>query len=91
MGMSLALNYILPGYEANSDFAHDPPYGEVMQTAQASVCEACKANGVVFYSTMRPHDWREVYAMGGRMSSSTPRTGEFLDELRQMAGRTMPV
>jgi 4-hydroxy-2-oxoheptanedioate aldolase len=91
MGMSLAPNYILPGYEANPDFAHDPPYGPEMQTAQVNVCAACKANGVVFYSTMRPHDWREVYAMGARMSSSTPRTGEFMDELRQLAGRTMPV
>lgn len=91
MGMSLAPQYILDGYEANPDFAHDPPYGEVMQVAQGNVCAACKANGVVFYSTMRPHDWREVYAMGARMSSSTPRTGEFIDELRQMAGRTMPV
>jgi 4-hydroxy-2-oxoheptanedioate aldolase len=91
MGMSLAPKYILPGYEANPDFAHDPPYGQEMQTAQLNVCEACKANGVVFYSTMRPHDWREVYAMGARMSSSTPRTGEFIDELRRLAGRTMPV
>lgn len=91
MGMSLAPNYILPGYEANPDFAHDPPYGPVMQVAQQHVCDACKANGVTFYSTMRPHDWREVYAMGARMSSSTPRTGEFIDELRQLAGRTMPV
>src|SRR3954453_7081729 len=91
MGMSLAPQYILPDYQADPDFAHDPPYGPEMTTAQRSVYEACRKNGVIFYSTMRPHDWREVYAMGARMTSSTPRTGEFIDELRQLAGRTMPV
>lgn len=91
MGMSLAEEYILPGYEANPDFAHDPPYGQEMQVAQRNVLEACRANGVVFYSTMRPPDWRELYAQGARMSSSTPRTAEFIDELRRLAGRTMAV
>jgi 4-hydroxy-2-oxoheptanedioate aldolase len=91
MGMSLAEEYILPGYEANPDFAHDPPYGPEMQAAQRQVFDACKAHGVVFYSTMRPPDWRELYDQGARMSSSTPRTVEFIDELRRLAGRTMPV
>lgn len=91
MGMSLAEHYIGPGYQADPDFAHDPPYGPEMQTAQMAVFEACRANGVVFYSTMRPGDWRDLYALGARMSSSTPRTAEFMDELRQLAGRTMPV
>jgi 4-hydroxy-2-oxoheptanedioate aldolase len=90
MGMSLADEYILPGYRANPDFAHDPPYGPAMQAAQRRVCEACRANGVTFYSTMRPDDWRAVYEMGARMSSVTPRTPEFIDELRRLAGRTMP-
>jgi 4-hydroxy-2-oxoheptanedioate aldolase len=91
MGMSLAEHYLGPGYQADPDFAHDPPYGPKMQAAQQHVFEACQANGVVFYSTMRPHDWRDLYALGARMSSSTPRTGEFIDELRRLAGRTMPV
>jgi 4-hydroxy-2-oxoheptanedioate aldolase len=91
MGMSLAPEYIQPGYQANPDFAHDPPYGPAMQEAQRAVRDACRAHGVIFYSTMRPGDWRELYEMGARMSSSTPRTGEFMDELRRLAGRTMPV
>lgn len=91
MGMSLAQEYLLPGYHANPDFAHDPPYGPEMQTAQRDVLDACRANKVIFYSTMRPHDWRELYAMGARMSSSTPRTAEFMDDVRQLAGRTAPV
>ena len=62
-----------------------------MQAAQRRVRDACLSNGVTFYSTMRPADWRETYEMGARMSSSTPRTGEFIEELRRLAGRTMPV
>jgi hypothetical protein len=42
------------------------------------------------YCTMRPSDWRDLYAMGARSSSVTPRTNEFIDELRRLAGRTMP-
>ncbi len=91
MGMSLAEHYIGPGYQADPDFAHDPPYGQMMQEAQRNVFEACRESGVVFYSTMRPQDWRDLYALGARMSSSTPRTVDFIDELRQIAKRTMPV
>jgi 4-hydroxy-2-oxoheptanedioate aldolase len=91
MGMSLADQYLLDGYKPNEEFAHDPPYGPVMRAAQQRVRDACRANGVVFYSTMRPNDWRDVYAFGSRISSSPPRTAEFIDELRQFAGRTMPV
>ena len=91
MGMSLAPEYIDADYQANPDFAHDPPYGEEMQVAQMDVFAACRANNVIFYSTMRPHDWRDLYTLGARMSSTTPRTGEFQDELRQLAGRKMPV
>jgi 4-hydroxy-2-oxoheptanedioate aldolase len=91
MGMSLAKQYLHDGYRPDEEFAHDPPYGPAMQAAQRRVFEACRSNGVVFYSTMRPADWRELYQMGVRMSSSTPRTAEFIDELRQLAGRTMPV
>ena len=91
MGMSLAEQYFLDGYEPNPDFAHDPPYGPEMQAAQRQFLEACKANGVAFYSTMRRHDWRELYEMGARLSSSTPHTDAFIDELHQLAGRTMPV
>lgn len=91
MGMSLAEHYIGPGYQADPDFAHDPPYGQMMQEAQRNVFEACRESGVVFYSTMRPKDWRDLYALGARMSSSTPRTVDFIDELRQIAKRTMPV
>lgn len=91
MGMSLAERYIGDNYQADPEFAHDPPYGPVMQAAQRRVSEACKANGVVFYSTMRPIDWRALYEMGARMSSSGPHTAEFIDDLRRLAGRTMPV
>jgi 4-hydroxy-2-oxoheptanedioate aldolase len=91
MGMSLAEHYIGPNYQADPEFAHDPPYGPTMQAAQQHVFEACQANDVIFYSTMRPQDWRDLYALGARMSSSTPRTAEFMDELRQLAKRTMPI
>jgi len=91
MGMSLAERYIGPEYQADPDFAHDPPYGPTMQEAQRSVFEACREAGIIFYSTMRSQDWRDLYTLGARMSSSTPRTTEFIDELRQIARRTMPV
>lgn len=91
MGMSLAEHYISPDYQADPDFAHDPPYGPTMQEAQRNVFDACREHGIIFYSTMRPHDWRELYELGARMSSSTPRTAEFIDELRRIAKRTMPV
>jgi 4-hydroxy-2-oxoheptanedioate aldolase len=90
MGMSLAEQYFVADYEPDPDFAHDPPYGAVMTAAQRRVRDACKANGVVFYSTMRAGDWREVYAMGSRGSSAGQHTLTFIEEVRRHAGRTMP-
>ena len=90
MGMSLAARYFRTGYEADPDFAHDPPYGAAMQESRRLVREACRTNGVVLYSTMRPADWRELDALGVRSSSVTAHTDVFLDELRRLAGRTMP-
>lgn len=90
MGMSLAERYFGPGYEPDPDFAHDPPFGAAMEASRVRVRDACRANGVVMYCTMRAGDWRELYAMGARSSSVTPRTDEFIDELRRLAGRTMP-
>lgn len=91
MGMSLADDYFIDdAYTANPEFAHDPPYGPVMEAAQKRVLAACKSNGVAFYSTMR-EDWRELYAMGARMSSASPRTLPIIDAVRQHSGRTMPV
>jgi hypothetical protein len=52
---------------------------------------ACMANGVALYCTMRPHDWRELYELGVRSSSVTPQTASFIDDLRRVAGRAMPV
>jgi 4-hydroxy-2-oxoheptanedioate aldolase len=91
MGMSLADDYFIDDrYTANPDFAHDPPYGPVMQAAQARVGRACRQNGVVYYSTMREHDWRELYDMGVRASSASPRTQPIIEQVRRHAGRTMP-
>lgn len=91
MGMSLANPYFIAGYEADPDFAHDPPFGTAMVESRQRVRDACTANGVAMYCTMRAGDWRELYQMGVRSSSVTPRTSEFIDELRRLAGRTMPV
>lgn len=90
MGMSLAGRYYRAGYEPDPDFAHDPPYGAAMQESRRLVREACVANRVVLYSTMRPTDWRELYALGVRSSSVTTHTDTFIDELHRLAGRTMP-
>ena len=92
MGMSLAgANYLRPGGGTHPEFHHDPPYGEVMLAAQRRVHEACKANGVTFYSTMRIPDWRDLYERGVRASSVTADTPTFIEELRRLAGRAMPV
>jgi 4-hydroxy-2-oxoheptanedioate aldolase len=90
MGMSLANPYFRGRYEPDPDFAHDPPYGPAMRASLQRMRDACQATGVALYCTMRPTDWRELYAMGVRSSSVTPRTAEFIDELRRLAGRTMP-
>ena len=90
MGMSLAERYFRAGYEPDPDFAHDPPYGAAMQESRRLVRDACVANGVALYSTMRPSDWRELYALGVRSSSVTTHTETFIDELHRLAGRTMP-
>ena len=90
MGMSLAERYFRAGYEPDPDYAHDPPYGAAMEASRRRVRDACAANRVVLYSTMRPADWRELYALGVRSSSVTPGTDAFIDELRRLAGRTMP-
>lgn len=90
MGMSLAERYFRAGYERDPDFAHDPPYGAAMRESRRLVREACVANGVALYSTMRPTDWRELYDLGVRSSSVTASTDTFIDELRRLAGRAMP-
>ncbi len=90
MGMSLAERYFVAGYEPDPDYAHDPPYGAAMEASRRQVGDACAASGVVLYSTMRPADWRELYALGVRSSSVTAGTDAFIDELRRLAGRTMP-
>lgn len=89
MGMSLAEPYYQSGYEPDPAFAN-PPFGPAMQVSLQQVRTACKANGVTLYCTMRPNDWRELYAMGVRSSSVTPQTAAFIGDLRQVAGRTMP-
>lgn len=91
MGMSLAPRYFRDGYDPDPDFAHDPPYGAAMRESRQRVRDACVANGVALYSTMRPTDWRELYDLGVRSSSVTARTDDFIAELRALAGRTMPV
>jgi 4-hydroxy-2-oxoheptanedioate aldolase len=90
MGMSLAPRYFRDGYERDPDFAHDPPYGAAMQESRQLVRDACVANGVALYSTMREHDWRELYALGVRSSSVTAQTDRFIADLRALAGRAMP-
>jgi 4-hydroxy-2-oxoheptanedioate aldolase len=90
MGMSLAERYFLSDYEPDPDFAHDPPFGPAMEDSRRRVGDACRAAGVVFYCTMRAGDWRQLYEMGVRSSSVTPRTDEFIDDLRRLAGRTLP-
>jgi 4-hydroxy-2-oxoheptanedioate aldolase len=90
MGMSLAERYFRDGYDPDPDFAHDPPFGAAMEESRQRVRDACQASGAVMYCTMRPSDWRELYEMGVRSSSVTPRTDGFIDDLRRMAGRTMP-
>jgi len=90
MGMSLAGRYFRAGYAPDPDFAHDPPYGAAMEASRRLVRDACHANGVAFYSTMRPADWHALYALGVRSSSVTADTDAFIDELRRLAGRTMP-
>jgi 4-hydroxy-2-oxoheptanedioate aldolase len=91
MGMSLAPRYFRDGYDPDPDFAHDPPYGPEMQAAQARVRDACRAAGVIFYSTMRPGEWRELYDWGVRASSAGPQSQPIIDAVRRHAGRTMPV
>jgi hypothetical protein len=54
------------------------------------VRDACVASGVALYSTMREHDWRELYALGVRSSSVTAQADRFIADLRALAGRTMP-
>ena len=39
---------------------------------------------------MRPSDWRQLYEMGARSSSVSPGADAFIDDLRRLAGRTMP-
>ena len=90
MGMSLAERYVREGYAPDPDFAHDPPYGAAMRESLQRVRAACVANRVALYCTMRPTDWRELYDMGVRSSSVTAHTAAFIDELRRLAGRTMP-
>lgn len=90
MGMSLAPRYFREEYEPDPDFAHDPPYGEAMRASLGRVREACLANGVALYCTMRPTDWRELYELGVRSSSVTAHTDTFIADLRQVAGRTIP-
>lgn len=90
MGMSLAPRYFRPGYDPDPDFAHDPPFGPAMEASRLRVRDACQASGAAMYCTMRPQDWRELYALGVRSSSVTAHTDEFIDELRRVAGRTMP-
>ena len=90
MGMSLAERYFQAGYAPDPDFAHDPPYGAAMQESLRLVRAACIANRVALYCTMRPTDWRELYALGVRSSSVTAHTDAFIDALRGVAGRTMP-
>lgn len=90
MGMSLAPRYFTDGYEADPDFAHDPPYGAAMEASRLRMRDACRATGVAMYCTMRPDDWRALYDLGARSSSVTEGTDAFIDELRRLAGRTMP-
>jgi 4-hydroxy-2-oxoheptanedioate aldolase len=90
MGMSLAEHYLRAGYDPDPDFAHDPPYGAAMQESLRQVHAACIANRVTLYCTMRPTDWRDLYDLGVRSSSVTAHTATFIDELRRVAGRTMP-
>lgn len=90
MGMSLAPRYFREGYEPDPDYAHDPPYGAAMEASRRRVRDACIASGVALYSTMRLADWRELYALGVRSSSVTAQTDAFIDDLRHLAGRTMP-
>lgn len=90
MGMSLAKRYYRSGYSPDPDFAHDPPYGAAMQESLQRVREACLANRVALYCTMRPGDWRELYVMGVRSSSVTAHTATFIEAVRQLSGRTMP-
>jgi 4-hydroxy-2-oxoheptanedioate aldolase len=89
MGMSLAEPYYQSGYEPDPDFAN-PPFGTAMRESLQQVRAACLANRVTLYCTMRPNDWRELYALGVRSSSVTPQTAAFIDDLRHLAGRTMP-
>jgi 4-hydroxy-2-oxoheptanedioate aldolase len=89
MGMSLAEPYYVAGYDPDPAFAN-PPFGPAMLESLQQVRAACTANGVALYCTMRPHDWRELYAIGVRSSSVTAQTASFIDDLRQLAGRTMP-
>lgn len=90
MGMSLAESYYVTGYEPDPDFAN-PPFGAAMRESLQQVRAACRANGVALYCTMRPNDWRELFALGVRSSSVTPQTASFIDDLRGVAGRTMAV
>ena len=90
IGMSLASRFFHPGYAPDPDYAPDAPYGAAMRESWRLVREACRANRVALYRTMRPEDWRALYASGVRSSSVTAHTDNFLDELRQLAGRTMP-
>ena len=90
MGMSLANPYFRAPYEPDPDFAHDPPFGPAMEASRRRMLDACAVTGVMMYATMRPTDWRQLYEVGVRSSRATPRTPEFIDELRRLAGRTMP-
>ena len=64
--------------------------GAAMQDSLRQVRAACVASQVALYCTMRPTDWRELYDLGVRSSSVTAHTATFIDELRRVAGRTMP-
>jgi len=89
MGMSLAEPYYRAGHEPDPAFA-EPPFGTAMRESLQRVRAACLDNRVALYCTMRPNDWRELYALGVRSSSVTPHTGAFIDELRRLVGRAMP-
>ncbi len=90
IGMSLASRFFHPGYAPAPDYAPDAPYGAAMRESWRRVREACRANRVALYRTMRPEDWRELYASGVRSSSVTAHTDGFIGDVRRLAGRTMP-
>ncbi len=90
IGMSLGPRFFPPGYAPDPYFAPDSPYGAAIRESWRLVREACLANRVALYRTMRPEDWRVLYASGVRSSSVNAHTDGFINDLRRLAGRAMP-